>query len=421
VPFLPDVGKILRRVTAAAAVTATVAAGAAGPARATVAAGAAESARTSVAAGAAGPVPAAPPVEDAPPATAMPTRARTAPTFNGSVYAVAHRGGTVYVGGSFTTATSGGHTVRRLRLAAFDSRTGGLLAWAPPTDGTVRALAATGDTVYAAGDFHTVGGRARDSLAGIHPTTGAVGAFGHTLTGTAYALSTGNGRLYLGGSFADVDGSARRNLAAFSLATGRLDPGWRPGTDDAVHAVAASGTKLYVGGGFHTVGGVPGTLRLAAVDGVTGAVDAGFLPKAPAEVHAITVDAAGVYVATGGVGGRAIAYSAAGALRWQRVFDGDAAAIATAKGVTYVGGHFDSACLTGNNGAHGACTDGSEPRVKLAAVTSAGRLTTWAPQANGVIGVRVLSVNPAAGTLEVGGDFTAIGGHDRRRFAVFQG
>jgi hypothetical protein len=36
-----------------------------------------------------------------------------------------------------------------------------------------------------------------------------------------------------------------------------------------------------------------------------------------------------------------------------------------------------------------------------------------------VIGVRVLSVNHASGRLEVGGDFTTVGGLDLRRFASF--
>ncbi|WP_051809118.1 hypothetical protein [Actinoplanes subtropicus] len=340
------------------------------------------------------------------------------PTFNGGVYTITHVGSVVYLGGSFTSATYRGHSYPRERLAAFDARTGALLSWAPAADGTVRALAATADSIYAAGDFHAVGGHDRDSLARIAPN-GDVLPFQHTLTGTAYALATGNGRLYLGGSFAAVDGRRRANLAAFSLATGDLDAAWRPATDDAVHALAAQGSRVYVGGAFHQVDDERGTLRLAAVQAVTGRVDPAFRPKVPAEVRAIAPDPAGVDVATAGVGGRAIAYGPTGVLRWQRVFDGDAAAIVVSKGVTYVGGHFDSACLTSKNGVHGACMDGSVTRHKLAAVTAGGELSTWAPQGNGVVGVRVLSLNRATGVLLAGGDFTTIDGQDRRRLAIF--
>jgi hypothetical protein len=333
--------------------------------------------------------------------------------------AIAHRGGTVYVGGSFTSASWGGHSFTRLRLAAFDGRTGALLPWAPPADGTVRALATTVDSVYAAGDFHTVGGQKRDSLVRLSPSTGGVASFRHALSGTPYALAIAHNRLYLGGSFVEVDGLQRHNLAAFSLLDDRLDARWRPAADDVVHSVAVGGGTVYVGGGFHTVDDVHGTLRLAALDGATGRPDPAFRPRPPAEVRALAVDAYGVYVATGGVGGRAIAYTTAGVPRWQRVFDGDLAAIALDGGLVYVGGHFDNACLTERNGTHGGCTDGSVPRVKLAAVTTIGALAPWAPQANGVIGVRVLSVDRVSSRLEVGGDFTSIGGVDRRRFATF--
>jgi hypothetical protein len=353
-------------------------------------------------------------------ATAVSGRALdTAPTFNGGVYAIAHVGPIVYLGGAFTSATYHGRTYPRLRLAAFDARTGALLSWAPEADSTVRALAAAGDSIYAAGDFHSVGGHTRDSLARLSPVASTVLPFRHLVTGTAYALTSANGRLYLGGSFSDVDGRKRANLAAFALTTGKLDPAWHPSADDAVHALAAHGNRIFVGGAFHFIDERKGTLRLASVHGVTGEVDEDFRPKVPAEVRAIALDPAGIYVATAGVGGRAIAYDPAGALRWQRVFDGDAAAIAVDKGTAYVGGHFDSACLTSKNGAHGACVDGSEPRYKLAAVTPGGTLAPWAPQGNGVIGVRVLSINQATGTLDAGGDFTTIDGLDRRRLAIF--
>src|SRR5689334_14124436 len=178
--------------------------------------------------------------------------ADTGPSFNGGVYAITQVGPVVYLGGAFTSATYHGHSYPRQRLAAFDARTGALLSWAPAADGTVRALAATADSIYAAGDFHAVGGHDRDSLARLSPA-GDVLPFRHTLTGTAYALAIGNGRLYLGGSFVDVDGKPRASLAAFSLATGDLDAGWRPAADDAVHALAVQGSRIYLGGGFHQI------------------------------------------------------------------------------------------------------------------------------------------------------------------------
>lgn len=353
------------------------------------------------------------------PALALSARPQATPLFNGSVHAIAYRGSTAYVGGSFTGVTAGGRTYARQRLAAFDTRTGALLAWAPTADRTVRALAISGTAVYAGGDFGVVSGLRRDNLVRIDAVTGRLGTFSHRVSGAPYALAAGNGRLYAGGSFTAVDGVRRANLAAFSLTTGALDGGWRPSADAAVRALAPYGTKVYAGGSFHKINGVSGTLRVAALSATGGAVDRGFLPKAPAQVNGLAADGTGVYAATGGQGGRALAWTTRGAVRWQRLFDGDATAVARLNGVTYVGGHFDRACLTLANGAQGACTGGSVSRVKLAAVSGTGGLTSWAPQANGVIGVRTLAVDRSRSAIGAGGDFTVVAGQSRKRYAAF--
>ncbi|WP_433795577.1 LamG domain-containing protein [Actinoplanes sp. CA-252034] len=284
----------------------------------------------------------------------------------------------------------------------------------------MRALAVDEGIVYAAGDFDTVNGEARDAVAGIAAADGTVTSLKHTVAGQPNAVAAGHGRIYLGGRITAVDGQPRSNLAAFSTESGALDA-WAPTTDDAVNALAVTDERVYLGGSFHKTNNARSTLRLAAVDPATGVLDETFLPKPVSQVFALAAHADGVYAALGGKGGRAVSYTRDGQTRWTRVFDGDAQAVTLLDDTVYVGGHFDKACTTTNNGARGLCTDGSVVRGKLAAVDREGNLLEWAPQANGVAGTRQLAASPRLGSISAVGDFTLVGGVSRKRYVEFNG
>ena len=227
-------------------------------------------------------------------------------------------------------------------------------------------------------------------------------------------------RLYLGGSITSVNGQARTRLAAFNLTTGVLDTKWKPAADDQVEAITSASGRIYVGGKFHKVNSTSGYDRLVALDPSSGSIISGFKPKPPVISFGIAVTGDSVYSAHGGQGGKLNAYTLSGSLRWAATFDGDTQAVAALGNTVYVGGHFDRACKTARTGAQGVCLDGSDDRVKLAALdVDDGSLLDWTANANGVEGVLTMASSSSLGTIAAGGAFTTINGKNQKRFVQF--
>ncbi len=101
------------------------------------------------------------------------------------------------------------------------------------------------------------------------------------------AFARAPGTVYLGGWFRRLvdhtSGHSRENVAAVNRVTGRVRP-FSLRIDRRVHALAAQGGSLYVGGSFGTVNGVSRSF-LAKVDGTTGAVDRSFNARLDGRVH----------------------------------------------------------------------------------------------------------------------------------------
>ncbi|GAA1325126.1 hypothetical protein GCM10009635_17860 [Actinocatenispora thailandica] len=356
-------------------------------------------------------------------ATVSATPQSTTPGFNDQVRAVAYGGDTIYLGGSFTVAVANGRRVARGYVAAVDAATGALTGWAPAVNGPVTALAVSGGSVYLGGSFTTVGGRAHRHLAKVAATgSGAVDdTFRHSISTAPDVLTAAGGRLYAGGTFDTVDRTTRTHAAAFDLAGGTLDASFRPELDGTVRSIAVSGSRAYLGGTFHAVDGAGGHARLAAVSASTGALDTGFAGSAPYAVHHVTVAGGTVYAAMAGPGGRVVSYDRAGRAGWTLTTDGDVSDVAVLDGVVYGGGHFDHACTTARvANTNGDCLDGNQRRQKLFAADLSGHLLGWAPQANSTVGVIVLAASASRHALAVGGAFTTFGDTTvKSRFAQF--
>ena len=390
----------------------------------------------------------------------------------GSVLALALSGdgSRLLAGGDFSFF---GGTARP-RLAAVDPGSGVVdPAFNPGADGTVRALVtAPGGRIFAGGDFTRLAGRSQPRLAPLAGASGAadptwqVSADGRV---SALALSADGARLYVGGDFASIGGAARRRLAAVTVSgAGAVDPGWDPGADVAIRALALSpaGGRLYAGGGEDkddpALTGAPRRL-LVAIDAATGAVDPGFDPRPAAAPMALATSAAAVYAggqftSVNGLRRANLAAldAASGALDTGFVADANGAVMAmTSDGVgLYAGGVFSTVNgvtrrrLARLDVATGAVVAGWEatasaevqsltlagdrlyvggafstmaglPRNHLARLSTAtGAVDAWNPNVDS--GIHRIRLSADGSLVYVAGDFSVVGSVARQRMAAIE-
>ena len=118
--------------------------------------------------------------------------------------------------------------------------------------------------------------------------------------GVVFSVLPVGDRIYIGGDFTHMDGVPRNRLAAIDATTGAGDAGFNAGkVDKAARAIAVSGNRLYVGGDFSTVKGQSRT-RLALVDATTGALDANWTPSADNMVTSLVLSPDGTRLYAGG-------------------------------------------------------------------------------------------------------------------------
>jgi len=336
------------------------------------------------------------------------------PRVNGVVNALAVERGTVYVGGEIRMIGDWRH---RAGLAALDSTTGAVKPWNPNPDGViVTALAVHGGRVFVSGDFADIGGQPRDYFAALDTVNGEATDWNPGGNGVATEFLLQGDTLYAGGYFTRIGGQSRSYLAAIAATTGQVTD-WDPQASWPVLAMARSENTVYIGGLFNHVGS---QLRrgIAAVDAPTGQVtawnpdtDYGVIDALLVSGH--TVYVGGVFNQIGGQPRRSLAAldaTTGAAMEWDpapterelvypRIY-----AMALGDSFLYVGGDFSSI--------------GGKPRTCLAAIDIAtGRASAWDPDADGL----VWTLSAGGNSVYAGGGFTTMAGLPCSGVAAFSG
>ena len=167
------------------------------------------------------------------------------------VMAIAVVGRKVFLGGEFTAMVPPGST------------------WPVPP--------ATASTTATSVPAPPAGSRPRNHLAALDVDRGTLLPWNPDANGPVHAIlvSADGKQLYVGGEFDTIGGQPAAKLARIDVASGKVDPTFRPGVDGRVRALALSGDRLYVGGSFGTVAGPAGREarpKLAALSAATGEV-----------------------------------------------------------------------------------------------------------------------------------------------------
>lgn len=189
------------------------------------------------------------------------------------------------------------------------------------TNGIVYAIIRAGDRIYIGGRFNAVrscppgqscgaGNTLKvNNVAALDATTGvAIKSWKPAVTGdstpptTVYALAAMGGKIFIGGDFDAVGGVPRTNFAAVDATTGALDSGVDAAVgvsgSKSIRALVANGSRVYAGGYFTSVDGAA-RLRVAAFD-AAGSLEAGWRPRVKGTVKSLAFDCNGETVFVGG-------------------------------------------------------------------------------------------------------------------------
>jgi hypothetical protein len=333
------------------------------------------------------------------------------PNPNSTVYKVlpVADGTSVYLGGNFTSITSGGTNASVSRLTKLSVATGIRDTGFNPGsfNGQVRDLELTGSRLWVAGKFTHVQGRLQRALTTLNATTGAYDSFfTGVLAGTHRQVSTDvtnvlgittdpkNDDLVAVGNFTSVNGQFREQIAKFSIGGGSYSlANWYT---TLFESDCSSNFETYVvdvsyspDGSFFVVGTTGAYGGLAASTSLTSGCDV---------VARFEANGVGTNIRP----------------TWGTYTGGDTTwSVEVTEDVVYVGGHQ----RWQNNPTRGdVAGQGAVSRPGIAALSAvSGVPFSWNPTRTLGVGVKDMLATDAG--LFVGSDTSTFGGETRRRVA----
>jgi hypothetical protein len=229
---------------------------------------------------------------------------------NGEVKAIAHVGSITYIGGAFTEV--GPATGPGVAINSEGAESGGDKGWARiwGSGGSISAVASDGSGgYYIGGSFSEVAGHAAENLAHIKSNGEVDTGWLPKANNTVNALAVSGEIVYAGGIFTVIgtNSAARNRIAALKASGAGEATSWNPKASNTVNALAVSGTSVvYVGGTFTEIGSTVVTRnRLAAIktnaEATAPAEATSWNPNANNTVNALAVSSSGSRLYIGGV------------------------------------------------------------------------------------------------------------------------
>lgn len=167
------------------------------------------------------------------------------------VMTLASIGGTLYVGGNYTS--SGGLGARNISRFAAGTWTP---FWGTGIDSSAVAIAASGNDVYVGGTFGSAGTVTANKIAKWNSVTEVWSTLGTGITADntgVNAIAVAGNKVYAGGTFTSIGGVSANNIAVWN---GSSWSALGTGVNSSITTIIVRGDDVYVGGSFTTAGGV---------------------------------------------------------------------------------------------------------------------------------------------------------------------